>query len=526
MGNVACGGGCCSRVLSDLTVETASYVFPDEWAGEIAWSLMEKSLDVSELGPKDEEVGKVIYTILVDQSRGNGNLSTRIPMQSFAGSEEETVAKIGKAFAKWGQVAKHSDEYYLELTSAPEYRESDATRYIESPFDSQVMTSGRLLGLAYAVELVYSFDEDVHSPGGSVTAGGLRTSPTSGRLRSPEEQWKRVMAGDVEGLIAGDIILGLRDKAGMAKDTELLQWVRDDESGVEAGLLKSAERQTVYAIFRGTLGWKDVHTDLQFFMTRMDDDDEAIACGCEVCCKPAAICHCCKPAVHSGFWNQFLSGAGLQEVEGSDGQELEPTPDGMIAKALSILRENPTWTMVVAGHSLGGALATLFAYEMANRGTARTVAATFGCPRVGNAVFAERFREFEAEGRLVLWRVQNQGDVVSRVPGCNYEHVGTHVWLRGDEGPCEVYQAEDSPCMANIQPILDPTTCLCCGDGSFHNMQSYIDILEEVQEKEGPTGAWRDFRDEGRKNNMVVAKQLIALGAIQNTRGAPKPVEE
>lgn len=61
--------------------------------------------------------------------------------------------------------------------------------------------------------------------------------------------------------------------------------------------------------------------------------------------------------------------------------------------------------IVTTGHSLGGAIATLFAAT-----EPRAELVTFGCPLVGNAVFAEQFAE------RAVRRYRNCRDIVARIP--------------------------------------------------------------------------------------------------------------
>ncbi len=71
----------------------------------------------------------------------------------------------------------------------------------------------------------------------------------------------------------------------------------------------------------------------------------------------------------------------------------------------------------VTGHSLGGALATLFAFDAATQlCLPRDVSvSTFGSPRVGNGVFAKMFHDHVK----CAWRLANQFDGVTRVrAGC------------------------------------------------------------------------------------------------------------
>lgn len=68
-------------------------------------------------------------------------------------------------------------------------------------------------------------------------------------------------------------------------------------------------------------------------------------------------------------------------------------------------RDNPAMRLVATGHSLGGALATLFASDHP-----RAELVTFGSPLVGNAAFAASFAERQVR------RYRDCADLVARVP--------------------------------------------------------------------------------------------------------------
>ena len=68
--------------------------------------------------------------------------------------------------------------------------------------------------------------------------------------------------------------------------------------------------------------------------------------------------------------------------------------------------------LVVTGHSLGGALATLLAADLNATTALRPQAWTFASPHVGDATFAARYGGLST----VSWRIYNQVDVVPYFP--------------------------------------------------------------------------------------------------------------
>ena len=123
-----------------------------------------------------------------------------------------------------------------------------------------------------------------------------------------------------------------------------------------------ADDGTAYVVFRGTQNFHDVLTDI-------------------------------------AFWPVAWSGAGRVHWGFRKGWSI-------VEKAIADwFADNQPSRIVVTGHSLGGALATLFAAQYSS---AELV--TFGCPLVGNAAFTAQFA-----GRRVQ-RYRNCCDLVPRVP--------------------------------------------------------------------------------------------------------------
>ena len=74
--------------------------------------------------------------------------------------------------------------------------------------------------------------------------------------------------------------------------------------------------------------------------------------------------------------------------------------------------------IVVTGHSLGGALATLLVADLTANTPLKPQAWTFASPSVGDAAFAARYGALST----VSWRIYNQADVVPYFPADIFDH--------------------------------------------------------------------------------------------------------
>ena len=79
---------------------------------------------------------------------------------------------------------------------------------------------------------------------------------------------------------------------------------------------------------------------------------------------------------------------------------------------------DPDLPIVVCGHSLGGALATLLVADMTANTPLEPQAWTFASPQVGDSVFAARYAALST----VSWRIYNQVDLVPYFPVDIFDH--------------------------------------------------------------------------------------------------------
>lgn len=88
------------------------------------------------------------------------------------------------------------------------------------------------------------------------------------------------------------------------------------------------------------------------------------------------------------------------------------------AALLDLQQKYPTYQLYMSGHSLGGAIATIMAFDFYTQNLLirnDPVLYSFGQPRAGNYEFAKQFDKFIP----TAYRIVNGRDVVAHVPPCN-----------------------------------------------------------------------------------------------------------
>lgn len=136
--------------------------------------------------------------------------------------------------------------------------------------------------------------------------------------------------------------------------------------------------------------------------------------------------------------------------------------------------------IILTGHSLGGALATLAALDLFENGLPVVNVVTFGSPRVGNGAFRD-FYDTALGGKTL--RLVAQGDPVTFMPPWlnGFRHVGTEVYLP-DAGGYTIEPSLASKVIPFCQALLnlrdDPTELLGLFDP--HLLRNYAKLIGQL----------------------------------------------
>ncbi|KAJ1984774.1 hypothetical protein H4R34_000462 [Dimargaris verticillata] len=129
----------------------------------------------------------------------------------------------------------------------------------------------------------------------------------------------------------------------------------------------------------------------------------------------------------------------------------EDVADRLYTQCKCLLARYPSYRLIIIGHSLGGALASLAAVDFLQRNSTLadiTSVVTFGKPRVGNKHYVKHYNSLNLDST----RVVNKHDVVPHVPPrlFGFHHEGEEMWiLPNSTANCTVYcpgkDDEDNP---------------------------------------------------------------------------------
>ncbi|KAJ3500410.1 hypothetical protein NMY22_g19269 [Coprinellus aureogranulatus] len=221
-----------------------------------------------------------------------------------------------------------------------------------------------------------------------------------------------------------------------------------DTENTEGFITRDDKRKEIIVSLRGTFSINDAITDLKLILTPL---------------KSVGIADVGSAQVHTGFLEAYNYVAS--EV---------------LSVVKSQLSSNPSYSVIVTGHSLGGALASLAALSIKSSvPSAKLRLYTYGQPRVGNAAFASL-----TESRLGIANIFRAVHTYDGVPtfllkSLGYRHFGNEFWnYQEPPNAANVKQCnggEDTSCSDSVpstfinaahiiyfdQPMaLDPLLCV------------------------------------------------------------------
>jgi hypothetical protein len=145
-------------------------------------------------------------------------------------------------------------------------------------------------------------------------------------------------------------------------------------------------------------------------------------------------------------------------------------------RVLSELQKTNPTQILLTGHSLGSALATISATDvMARFPDAQVELITFGAPRCGNAEFIDK-----VSARVdVFTRVVNDSDFIPWMPAAlmSYAHCSVREWLHiRSDGTTEWREAAPDSCWAGLLSLWNRTFKLELGV-TDHFVERYLETL-------------------------------------------------
>lgn len=170
------------------------------------------------------------------------------------------------------------------------------------------------------------------------------------------------------------------------------------------GVNPAEERITV--CFRGSVTKSDFMTDANIALTQAPDP-YSVGDDCNGGSNTGSI------GIHKGFYDYLF---GQKNGKPSKYVEIMTHVEKLVIEDPN-LRQN--YKLYVTGHSLGGALATLFGfYAAATVGTLPlpVTVVSVASPKVGNIEFARMFAQMESQGKIRHLRIANHRDPVTLGP--------------------------------------------------------------------------------------------------------------
>ncbi|KAL1916440.1 uncharacterized protein VTP21DRAFT_5631 [Calcarisporiella thermophila] len=190
---------------------------------------------------------------------------------------------------------------------------------------------------------------------------------------------------------------------------ELNTYFHTNKYGVNGYVARDTVGKVIVVGFGGTMSLKNWIENLKLLRVDMPGTEDS--------------------QVHLGFWESYLEARPL-----------------VLEAVSSLLQQHPDHSILITGHSRGGAIASLCAMDLrASQSIPQEVSlATFGEPRLGDANFANHFDRLGILSKTFI----NKRDPVPHVPTLlsGWRRHGVEVWIREDEQAVQCLMNEDPNC--------------------------------------------------------------------------------
>jgi len=177
-------------------------------------------------------------------------------------------------------------------------------------------------------------------------------------------------------------LIYIDDNACTSTGLKKIKTISDKDTDTQGAILVDYLNMKLYIVFRGTKGERDILTDLECLQEKTSIQNRDCT-------------------VHRGFLKAYKSiKSQIDSIKFADFENYD---------------------IIICGHSLGGALATICAADISTTNKIYTI--TFGSPRVGNSRFTSIFNNHVT----LYYRFIHQNDIVPTMPRINYNHVGKQI---------------------------------------------------------------------------------------------------
>eukprot|EP00970_Alexandrium_tamarense_P018136 scaffold13320_cov215-Alexandrium_tamarense.AAC.20 len=181
----------------------------------------------------------------------------------------------------------------------------------------------------------------------------------------------------------------------------------NEELVYAVGINHVEERITV--VFRGSVTKADFMTDAKISMIHVSEPSTTASFNN----ISNSIAQSTTIGIHQGFYDYLFSS---KSGKPSKYEEIMSHVQHLFNESSNRRKQ---YKLYVTGHSLGGALATLFGYFAASSASDVPLPVTIvsvASPRVGNLNFARSFTEMESQGKIRHLRIANHKDPVTLGP--------------------------------------------------------------------------------------------------------------